>query len=295
MALRITEDPKSRSLEYGAQNGGQTLSFNVVATAGETETDIWLFALLNSSPYFNGFIRNNVKVDPQGGTLFGVTITYGTTGVGGGDQPLGGEGNDGGSPTNPSSPASDSTPLTSGYSFSISCPRIHYTQSRQTISSTKRGGGVAPDWKGAIGIDTSSGVNKIQGADWPPDAAFSFSRTFARATVTQGYLETLALLAGRPNNAEFYGFDEGEVILLQADGQFTQGEGWSITMKFGVSLNDTDIVICDGLTVPEKLGWNYLWVLYADVQDGNDVRTWPEAAYVEEILRPVDFSLLEIG
>lgn len=291
--IRLPEDPESRDLHYGSQGGGQTLRFTAITTAGESEVLVYLHALVNTPPYFNGFIRQDIKVTRKGAPhLFGVLVEYGTTGVGGGDQPLGGPGGDGGPPATPTAPAADNTPLASGYAFSIRAPRLHLTQSRATVASYKRGGGPAPDFKRAIGVDKDG---KPEGCDVPPDPRFTFKRTVARATVTPGYLETLEALAGRPNDAPFYGRAAGEVLYLAADGQYTQGDGWSITHEFGVEANETGIAICAGLDGIAKKGWEYLWVLYEEVRDGNKVLTVPAAAYVEEVLRPAPFHLIEIG
>lgn len=294
MAIRLREKPDSRELHFGASGGGETWRYTAITTGGESRLQVWLYVLSQTQPILSdsGFIRQDIRVQAGAGPLFDVEVEYGTTGVGGGDQPLGGVGNDGGAPTNPTAPGSSSAPLTSGYSFSIKAPRIHFTQSRVTVSATKRGGGVARDFKGAVGVGADG---KVEGVDFPPDPRITFSRTWARGSVTQGYLATLAALAGRPNDAEFYGWDAGSVILMQADGQFTRGEGWSITASFGVEENEVNIAICDGLVVPAKKGWEYLWILYEEIQDGNNVVTVPAAAYVEELLRPTDFALMEIG
>lgn len=299
MAIRVTESPDSGGINYDANGGGTTLRYTVVTTAAETEAQIYTAALYGSFPYLNGFIRRRINVTPKGGpNVWTVEIEYGTTGVGGGDQPLGGQASDGSPPPNAEAPASTTTPLTSGWSFSIRAPKLHLTQSRATVLAVKRGGGVAEDFKGRVGVDRD---RKTVGVDWPPEPAFTFKRTVAAPVVTLGYLETLALIAGRPNNAPFYGFDAGSVILLEADGQFTQGEGWSITFGFGVELGDNAIEICDGLpTAPDviaKKGFEYLWILEEEVRDpatGKNVVV-PSAAYVEELLRPVDFGLLLIG
>lgn len=298
MSIRLREKPESRDLHYGAQGGGQTLRFTAIASAGETESQVWIAALQATGPYFNGFVRQDIKVRRAGGAnVFDVDVEYGTTGVGGGGEPLGGTGNDGGPPTDPTAPAATSTPLTSGYSFSIRAPKLHLLYARNTISSHLRGGGVAPDFKNAIGVDQKG--EEIEGVDWPPEPSVTLKRTVARATVTQGYLSTLLNLVGRYNNAEFYKWAAGEVLYLAAEGQYTQGEGWSITHEFGIQENEAGIEICDGLpTLPDvinKKGWEYLWVLMVKADDGGRVVKRPEAAYVVELARPAPFGLIGIG
>lgn len=52
-----------------------------------------------------------------------------------------------------------------------------------------------------------------------------------------------------------------------------------------------------GLLVPSKGGWQYLWTAYQDdlSTDANLIVQRPVAAYVEQVYRTADFSLLEIG
>ena len=42
-------------------------------------------------------------------------------------------------------------------------------------------------------------------------------------------------------------------------------------------------------------GWNHLWVLYADDVDQDTLIKRPQAAFVEQVYYPGDFSLLGIG
>lgn len=284
--MTITETQDSRAFHYGAQGGGVTLRFVVVGSTDEAE--VYEYVRLNTPLTWDGFIRQDIKADPMGGPMWKAEVEYGTSGQGGGDQPTGT------TPEQPQAPDSPTAALTSGYSFSVRAPRLHLTQSRVTISATKRGGGVARDFKGKIGVDKDL---KVVGCDVPPDPRATIKRTVARSIVTQRYLSTLFNLVGRTNDAPFYGWDAGEVLYLGADGQYTQGEGWSITHEWGVEENDTDIPICAGLTVPAKKGFEYLWILDEEVRDPATqlMVVVPGAAYVEEVIRPAPFFLIGVG
>ncbi len=302
MAIYVNESPDSRDFNFGSNGGGEVLKYNVRTTAGETEAQIYLAALTGSFPFFNGFIRQDIKVTTNGAPhLWKVEISYGTTGVGGGDQPLGGAGSDGSPPTNASAPAATNTPLTSGWSFSIQAPTLHITQSKETLIKLERGGGVAQDFFGAIGVSSNGSDLEVEGCDLPPPAAFTFKRTVARATVTQEYLDTLSAIAGKPNDDDFYFWKAGEVLLQSADGTYTQGEGWSITFQFGIEKNRDNIVICPGLPaipapgVLTKRGWDYMWVLYEKTDVGGRMVKRPLSVYVERVFDYADYSLLEIG
>lgn len=297
MSIHFVESPDSRDLSFGAQDGGQTFRATVATDAGETELQIWMFALQNSVPYYNGFIRQKISVKSKGApNLWAVEIEYGTTGLGGGDQPLGGTGSDGAPPDQPTAPESPTASLTSGWSFSIRAPRLHITESHETISMTLRNPlpGAAPNFRNKIGVDKDG---KVVGVDWPPEPAFTFKRTVACATVTQAYLNTLSKIAGGVNKDPFYGWATGEVLFVSADGQFTQGEGWSVTFEFGVEKNRIAILITGGLSAPAKKGFEYMWVLDMEESDlaSGLLVTVPRAVYVEQVLEPVDFSLIRIG
>lgn len=295
MAIRLREPHDSRELQFGANGGSQTFKLVAICTANEQETAVYSYVLANSLPYSNGFIRNDMNVRPTTtGRRYEVELKYATSGVGGGDQPLGGAGGDGGPLPSPSAPGADSTPLASGYSFQVNAPRLHLTQSRSTSLSVKRGGGDAPNFMRRIGVDKDGNA---QGVDFPPDAAITFTRTWARANVTMGYIRALAELAGHPNNAPFYQNAAGEVMLMSASGTYSQGEGWSMTANFGISPDASDIEICTGLTVFFKSGWDYLWIFDERIQDpvSGKMVTVPGAAYVERVLDRVDFSIIGIG
>lgn len=299
--IKVVEDPESRGMSVGAQNSSQDYILNVVTTAGESEAELYLFAIQATQPYLSsGLIRNDIKLTPRGApNLWRVTIGYGTTGVGGGDQPLGGTGNDGGPPQQPQGPQSPQESLKGGWSFSIQAPTLHITQSLGTVGAYKRGGGAPKNFGGRIGVDQEGATI---GCDIPPPARFTFKRTTARAVVTQAYLDVLSELAGRPNNAPFYFWQEGEVLFQSAEGQYTAGEGWSINWTFAVEKNDPNVIICDGLPHPPatilKYGWDYMWVLEETIEDpaqGGRVVQYPGAVYLERVLKFADFSLLEIG
>ncbi|MDY3555300.1 hypothetical protein R5W24_004441 [Gemmata sp. JC717] len=292
------ESPDSREVDFGP-DGGEVLRFNVITTAGETEAQVVLYVLAGTFPVFNGYIRQRLRITPNGAAhMWRVEVPYGTAGVNGGDQPFGGEASDGAPPEPPAPPASDAAPLTSGYSFSIRAPKQHYLYSRATASAVKRGGGVAPDYKRAIGVDSDG---KIAGVEWPPEPAMVFKRTIARASVSQAYLATLADLAGRTNNAPFYGFGTEEALFIGAEGQWMGQDGWSITFEIGIQQSENGIVIVPGELphapdVINKKGWHYLWVKFSEAVDtGGNVVSIPQAAYVEQIVRPAPFNLLGIG
>jgi len=268
---------------YGAKADTDNPSYN----------EIWIASLANIPGFRDQLILNNWSPKYFGGPYWEVTVTYGTTGKGGGSEPLDNSTFSG----DPSPPAvstptapTDSDPLTSGYGFEIGGGSVHITQSLETISSTKRGGGVAPDFKQAIGR-TKSGITGCEiftpKMDW--------SRTVSRSIVDLPYLRTLNNCCGSTNNATFYGFAAGTLLYLGATLSYTQNSAWSVTHKFSYAENKINIDICAGLTVPNKGGWEFLWTSYADEIVGNEVAPLPDSAYVERVYGEANFEILEIG
>ena len=272
----------SRAVTYGAQDGSVTRKWVLIGTQDEAE--VYAYVVVNTDEYWDGFIRNNIEFEPQGGLIWHVTVTYGITGQGGGESPVGSE-----VPTEVSVPADDES-LGAGWQFDTGGGTVHITQSITTISGTRRGGGVATDFKNAIGVTKDS----VEGCDiFTP--GYEWSRTVARPVCTPAYIKTLAELTGTVNNDAWYHYDQGEVLFLGASGQRNDDGKWSITYKFSVRFNQGNIEVCDNLTVPSKLGHEYLWVLYAEEVQAGQVAPLPEAAYVEQVYEFKDFAALEIG
>lgn len=285
MALVLYEAIDSRDdLEYGAQGGGVTLKFHAVGS--DDEAEVYAAALLSTPTYYIGFVRQNITTPREGPGKYRAHVRYGTTGLGGGDQPTGS------TPTNPTAPAGDTTPLGGGYSFQTTGATVHLTQSLQTISMTGRGVIVPTNFKRAIGVQG----DKVEGVDVPAPS-LKWSRTVARATLDRAYMRTIKNLTGKVNNAPFYGSPAGTVRYLGADGNFTTGENWSVTHQFEENENETLIDVAGDLEVPAKDGWDYLWVAYAAEVDGagEKLAPLPNAAYVERVSKRANFALIEIG
>lgn len=169
----------------------------------------------------------------------------------------------------------------------------HVNQSIATMSRTPAD---APDYGGAIGVDADGNVNGIDIT--MPVMNFSETHYFRASRVTTAYRKRLAELTGTVNIGKFKGYAPGEVLFLGASGT-RQGnhpdDDWEITFRFAVSPNQTDLKVSD-LTVKEKLGWDYLWVRYADdvSEDRKSLIKKPEAAYVERVYQAADFGGLGI-
>lgn len=291
MPLTWRELSTSRRANVGANGGSLTREW--VAYRTLIEADVYVEALVQADPYFDGFIRQDIALEPLGGGVWKVTVTYGTVGLSGGDQPAGPTGPDGiggGSGSQPTAPAG-TDPLGPGYSFETTGGTVHITQSIETTGS----GCIpalpgAPDTKKAIGQTKDS----VEGCDIIAPK-MEWSRQVHRPVCTIEYLKDLRDLTGRVNADPFYQMPAETVLYLGASGTFQLGQGWSITHRFAYAPHELAVNIGNGLIVPIKRGHEYLWVMYDDEEAVVPrLLQTPAAWYTERVYRLGDFSFLEI-
>ena len=178
------------------------------------------------------------------------------------------------------------------YTFDTGGGNQKITQS-PVVASYAPSGATAPDFQGAINVSD----DRVEGVD-VVSPVFQFSETH-RVTdtfVLAGYKQVLFGLTGCVNNATFKGLAAGECLFLGASGTKRGLDAWSITYRFAGSPNVTGLTIGD-ITGVDKLGWDYLWVRYADFPDSFAycLVKRPIAAYVHRVYTPADFSDLGIG
>ncbi len=290
--MKIVEAHNSRSFEYGAQGGRLTWRGNLWHS--DDEVEVYEYVAEETPLVLAGFIRQNIRPEPVGGGVWAVEVEYGTSGVGGGDQPVGAPALD------PTAPESDDEPLKSGFAFQVEPYSFKLTQSLKTTKYARTGYEPARDHRGAIGVDKDG---QVQGCEVPPRASATWTRTVYRPVLGFGYFRVLLECAGKTNSRAWYGFAPGNLLYMGAEGQFTEGEGWSITHKFAAEPTRNNIVIVPGdtpalpprLAVATKRGFDYLWVQYEDVMEGGKSTTQATAAYVERVLEEIDFALIGIG
>ncbi len=265
----LTEKVDSREWALGGSKPTVTMRFLLTGTANDMDARAELLA--GTPPYYqNGFVREECTLEP----VFVDTAT----GQGAWDcavryvapewkTPQAGE---------------------SSFAFDTGGGSQHITQSRQTM---RRYPETAPDFKGAIGVTHES----VEGVDITVPV-YHFSETHYFSEVSLAYRMTLFALTGKMNSGSFRGLGAGECLFLGAAGSQRGEELWEVTFRFAASPSRTDIPVGE-LTVTEKLGWDYLWVRYADSEDtaGHALVKKPIAAYVERVYEMASFAGLGIG
>lgn len=151
--------------------------------------------------------------------------------------------------------------------------------------------GAAPNYNGAIGVSGST----IAGTD-VFTGHMEFGVTVQVYPVTLPYLRTLLNAVGTTNKATWFNFPAGTLLYLGATGSCKPGSLWTMHHKWAAAPNITNIPIGSAMMIPLKRGWDYLWCTYRDAAIAAGViGQVPAAAYVEQVYRSSDYSLLQLG
>lgn len=283
MAIEVYEFYQSRRVNLAWDAQTADLMYVLNGTSDDAEARAAFLAAIPAQ--FFGLRFQNIDVEPVGGLFWRASAKYDSRVT---EEQAGQGGTD---PTTPLDVPGQNDPLGAEYAFDITAVTEKITQSKQTISKTKRGGGLAPDNQKAIGVTIDG---EVEGCDrMSPHFEWSVTRIFG--FVTLQYFQSLYALVGTTNNAQFYGFPIGTLLFIGASLQARDTQKVTMTYKFAARPNEVNIAICDNLTVPAKKGWEYLWVSYKNVADANKLFMQPDAAYVERIYDSSDFTLIGIG
>ena len=183
---------------------------------------------------------------------------------------------------------------TTSFAFDTGGGTMHRNQSLKTVSKVPND---APDFNGAIEVDNEGNVNGVDVT--MPVLNFTETHTMNGSRVTTSYKKTVAALPGTVNSSGLRGFSAGGVLFLGASGTKRSKKPnapWEITFRFAVSPNQSSLQV-GKLKVPNKKGWDYLWVRYADkvAENRKNVIKEPVAAYVEQVYPTGDFGNLGLG
>ncbi len=259
MAASISESYTSRGFTLG-QQAGRELVYMIYDAVDEDDAAVILNATAPTT--YQGLTIESLSAEPQGNDIWKGYARYVKI---------------------------DDTE----YTFDTGGGQARITQSLQTINSYAPTGFIAPDYQGAIGV---SG-DRVEGADIPSrNYQFTETHRFPDGSINSTFRGYLFQLTGRYNNALFRDFAAGECLLVGVSGSKRGDEQWSLTFRFTCQPNVTGQAIGD-ITGIDKLGWEYLWVQYADFEDSLAyvLVKRPIAAYVERVIEPGNFTLLGIG
>lgn len=282
--MAVYEMYESRKTSFNRDSSSAILKFFQDGTSVEATARTNFAAAVPST--FLGMLLDNVSIDRAGWECWYCEAQY-RSNITEVEDGLG----DPGTPPVPPTPPSATTALGPEWSVDISAVTEKITQSKETIDSVAFGGFFIPNNNRAIGI-TADGT--VEGCDRVSShVEFSISRTFG--FITLGYIDLLRSLVGKTNDDTWYGFPRGSVLFMGASLQSKDASKCSVSFKFAARPNETGIEIVPGEPTVDKKGWEYLWVMYKNVQDNNVLTQQPRGVYVERIYDEADYSLIGIG
>jgi len=263
----IVERSNSRAATAGRRDPTAELYYYVEGTEDETEVHATVQAAVPA--YYLGLPFQNYQIRTEGGGIWEVKVNYAQRGL----------------------PA---------ITFDTTGSKEKITQAKEHLRSYARADPnlvgpppPAPDFKGAIGV-TDDGVDGVEIT--LPRLGFTFTRYLPASEITGDYVRTLRGLTGCVNDAQFFGFDAGEVLFLGATGSQRGLEDVEINYRFEASLNREDLMVGD-IGPITKGGWEYLWIRYESYEDKAAKRLVrrPASVHVERVYDAADFSQLGLG
>ena len=202
--------------------------------------------------------RQDLKVEPISGHVYGVTVPYAVRKRETGEYTL---------------------------SFDTSGGTVHISSSKETIASYAATG-TAPDHKQLIGVKGDD----VAGADVViPALKLTVRFKHPQAEVSLPWIKTLASITGTVNSTPFLTFDPGEVLFLGASGSEGSEAETEAAYSFACSKNAGSLTV-GGLTGVAKKGHEYLWIAYQDTTDGGRPVKNPQFVYVERVYELTDFT-----
>ena len=185
-------------------------------------------------------------------------------------------------------------------SGSVNRTTVNQKLARERIGTYTYSGGKNVDTGLLIGV-TAGEDPEVQGADVSvPTLAFNIKRVYPNGSFTIPFLQAAYTFVGRPNSAAWRGFAIGDVMLVGIDGADSDTEFDHITFSFEAAPTETDIEIPtakpDGtpatITIPEKRGFDYLWVRTRPINFGDVMVEVAQCAYVDQLEQYVDLNVL---
>lgn len=282
ISLELRFEDVDATQSESQDDDGATLRYVALTDAGESEADVRAYAIANIPTIYDGLGFTKVGVKRKADAIFDITATY---------EPLN-------SPyTLPAlEPDEVRYSIRSGSSGSM-----RRTYSDSLISETVATGMTEYEFSGTavervIGIKHTSDGLEVEGVDVPTgQIELSLETVKDNTAISGGWLVTLAEYANAFafNSATYKGFAAGtlQIVDYQASQRGGSNPDWDISISMIYSRNLTSINVGNGITVPSKLGHDYLDVLFARKVINGLPLSVPVRAAVHRLYPYIDFNV----
>jgi hypothetical protein len=152
----------------------------------------------------------------------------------------------------------------------------------------------APEVDGAINA-TAEGVEGV--SIFSPAGTFQYSKVYANATIVgTTWVHDKAKERCKTNSDVFFGFPIGELLFTNLSLSVRNSGDVEVTFSFAHRPSVTNLHIGPpsplGATVPNKGGWQYVWVRYRKHDDGTTTTSIPEGVYLATVYESTNFANL---
>lgn len=275
MAISIQEKYTGRGAARGT-SPRKSFTYLVFTTEDEEEDAILDYIAANTPTAVGTLARVYIDVSETGNALWEARVDYAPFSYEQQPEPETGE---------------------SRFSFSVGTETISTKISKETVHRRALPGDTAPDYKGLINVDPTTGEVTKEEQIVSPTFEFQETHYIATEDVTTGYKGDLFRTTGCTNAEAFKGFEAGEVLFMGVTGSQRRAEDYELTFTFRAQRNRDDIVIGEFVDPFEKKGWEYLWVQYkpTDDEDAGEMVSEPIRVFIERMYDAADFGDLGIG
>ena len=281
MATVFNERPNSRE----SSTNPESITMQYVLAGLSTDDAVCKAFAISATPqrmlsYTGAMLwRQDLKMEPQGGDVWYVTVPYG--------------------------PLAPPTPLEMKWAFSTTGGTKKITQAIAHVGSW----GVLqnanylppPDHQGTIGVDEDGNVEGCEIVI--PQFKWTETWQLPVSMVPWNYADLCEALTGTVCDAYFRGRGPGRVRFDGAEGMQSSKSSniVELTYSFASGQDVTGLTIgncqaADG-TLPQKGAWQYLWIEYQTTADTTAKRRakQPRTVHVEQVYYAQDFSQLGLG
>jgi hypothetical protein len=189
-------------------------------------------------------------------------------------------------------PPGTSTPRLTRYASKLNSKTIQATANADTTIYISSAATAAPDFKGAVNVDSDG---RVQGVDiLHPTFEWSEQFTYTKSALPADWLTRIRAGTGKVNSSTFRGAAAGEVLCLGVDAT-DDGSTIEIVKSFAYSQNRTSVDAGNSITVTTLGGWDYVWLYAESTEAGGFVQSRPTAAYKHRVYQTYDLNLLDFA
>ena len=188
-----------------------------------------------------------------------------------------------------SSSSSDSNEAQMSFDLSTGSETVKRTMNQRWKSANARATGGYIGWNGQPGGDIA-GVTVVSGV-----MRETYTLYWKPSKLDNDYRRILAGQVGRVNSKSFKGWYKGEALFLGASfsGNASGSEKVAVTYNFAIQQNEAATSV-DGVAVPAKYGWEYVWSIAETKADGKVPVVVVDGIYFEQVYKWGDFGRLKI-